>query len=230
MSRLDEAIATSWRSVQHEINTACHHVRRKPSEVNVVAVTKYVNEERTCEALDAGLLHIGESRVQDAVPKWEALGERGVWHFIGHLQRNKVKAIVGKFSYLHSLDRFSLAKELSKRCVEIDEKMRCFIQVNISREESKFGLSPQELPDFVEEVAQLPGIQLAGLMTMAPYVENPEEVRPIFQHLKALQKKLQSDKLQLPHLSMGMSRDYHVAIEEGATFIRLGSVLVGGGK
>ncbi|WP_091734747.1 YggS family pyridoxal phosphate-dependent enzyme [Marininema mesophilum] len=230
---MDEDILTSWRVVKGEIDTACRQVNRDPEEINVVTVTKYVDQKRTQEALDAGLLHIGESRVQDAVPKWEALGKRGIWHFIGHLQRNKAKAVVGKFSYLHSLDRFSLAEELSKRCDTVGENIRCFLQVNVAGEESKFGLSPKELPEFAREVSQLPGIQLEGLMTMAPYVENPEEVRPIFRHLRVLRQELrQLDELllTLPHLSMGMSRDYRVAIEEGATYIRLGSVLVGGGK
>ncbi|MFC4076519.1 YggS family pyridoxal phosphate-dependent enzyme [Salinithrix halophila] len=223
-------IRSRWENVRQNIEQACLTAGRDPRKVNVVAVTKYVDSDRTQEALDAGLTHIGESRVQDGVPKWETLGRRGTWHFIGHLQRNKVKAVVGRFSYLHSLDRFSLAKELSRRFQAAGETIRCFLQVNVSGEESKFGLKPEELPEFAREVAGLPGIRVEGLMTMAPYVEDPEEVRPVFRELKSLQKelkKLEHPRLTVPHLSMGMSRDYQVAVEEGATYLRLGSVLVG---
>jgi pyridoxal phosphate enzyme (YggS family) len=199
-----------------------------------VAVTKYVDLEATKRVLDLGLDHIGESRVQDALPKQAELGKRGVWHFIGHLQRNKVKDVIGRFHYLHSLDRFSLAEEIDRRVRQKGEKpLRSFIQVNVSGEESKYGIDPGELEEFALEVANLSTIEVVGLMTMAPVAENPEEVRPVFRELKRLQEKLQrlnQPRLQVPHLSMGMSQDFDIAIEEGATWIRLGSVLVGGGK
>lgn len=222
-----------YEDVQRRIREACHRVGRDPKEVQIVAVTKYIDTEQTKQVLDLGLEHIGESRIQDALPKYEAL-KRGTWHFIGHLQRNKVKNVIGNFSYLHSLDRFSLAEELDRR---ISQKggpaIRCFLQVNVSGEETKFGINPSELEEFSLEVANLSNIEVVGLMTMAPIAERPEEVRPVFRELKHLQQKIQRlnhPRLQVPHLSMGMSQDFEIAIEEGATWIRLGTVLVGSGN
>nr|WP_107727667.1 YggS family pyridoxal phosphate-dependent enzyme [Desmospora activa] len=223
-------IQQQWDQVQRQIREACRRSDRDPQDVNIIAVTKYVDQERTREALDTGLVHIGESRAQEAVPKWEALGDRGVWHFIGRLQRNKVRQVAGRFQYLHSLDRFSLAEEVNKRAGEAETPMHCFIQVNVSGEANKQGVVPQELPEFAREIVQLPFIRVVGLMTMAPLTEKPEETRPVFRELKSLQARLRSLddlRLDMPHLSMGMSRDYSIAVEEGATFLRLGSVLVG---
>lgn len=222
-----------WNEVQRQIQQSCQRVGRDPRQVQVVAVTKYVDTEQTRQVLEAGLTHIGESRVQDAVPKWKQLGDKGTWHFIGHLQRNKAKEVVGRFSYLHSLDRFSLATELDKRAKQKETRIRCFIQVNVAQEEQKFGISPLELEDFAYEVANLSTIDIIGLMTMAPLTPLEKEVRPVFRELKRLQQKLQQTghpRLQVPHLSMGMSQDFHIAIEEGATWVRLGSVLVGKGS
>ena len=202
---------------------------RDPKEVNVVAVTKYSDLDTTRQVLDLGLMEIGESRAQEAVPKYKALGDRGTWHFIGHLQRNKVKDVVGRFTYIHSLDRFSLAQEINRRAELAGCTMRCFLQVNVAGEATKFGLAPEEVANFAQEVAQFPHIHLEGLMTMAPRVENSEEEWPIFRELSRLRQEIQKEKgLTLPHLSMGMSRDYVIAVEEGATWFRLGSVLVGG--
>lgn len=226
-------LSYQWSLVRAKIAESCNRVGRDPNEVRVVAVTKYLDLEGTKQVLDAGLEHIGESRVQQAVPKWKELGDRGVWHFIGHLQTNKVKEVIGRFQYLHSLDRFSLAKELSRRALQQNTTIRCFLQVNVSGEESKFGIAPNELTEFALEVAQLPQIEIIGLMTMAPKVDKPEEVRPVFRELKRWQQRLnelESPRLQVPHLSMGMSQDFEIAIEEGATWVRLGSVLVGGKK
>lgn len=219
-----------WEQVKKRIAESCHRVGRDPNEVNVVAVTKYVDQERTKAVLDLGLDHIGESRVQDAIPKWEHLGDRGIWHFIGHLQRNKVKEVVSRFSYIHSLDRFSLAQELDKRGRALNHRVQCFLQVNVAGESQKFGISPQELEDFASEVANLSCIEIAGLMTMAPLTPRSEETRSIFRELKQIQIRLQQKNhpnLQVPGLSMGMSQDFEIAIEEGATWVRLGSVLVG---
>src|SRR5690606_14864212 len=172
-----------WSRVKEEIEAACRRSGRDPRDVRVVAVTKYVDSDTIRQVLDIGLKDIGESRVQEAVPKWEALDGRGTWHFIGHLQRNKVKDVVTRFTYIHSLDRFSLAEEINRRASRVDRKMRCFIQVNVSGEKSKFGLPPNEVAEFAREVAEFPYIQLEGLMTMAPRSDNSEEVRPIFRRL-----------------------------------------------
>jgi pyridoxal phosphate enzyme (YggS family) len=223
MTNISERIA----EVQHRIEQACSRVGRFPEEVQVVAVTKYVDFESTKQVLDAGCLHIGESRVQQAVPKWKELGQEGIWHFIGHLQRNKAKDIVGRFEYLHALESLQLATELDKRCANLDSKIKCFIQVNVSGEKTKFGISPVDLNDFARSMANFSHIELAGLMTMAPNTPNREEVRPVFRELRRLQKELQRQHFAVPHLSMGMSQDFEIAIEEGATFVRLGSILVG---
>lgn len=212
------------------IDQACTRSGRSSEDVNVIAVTKYVSLETTRQVLDSGLAHIGENRWQDAKHKWETLGERGTWHFIGHLQTNKVREVIGRFTYIHSLDRISLAKELDKRAEAGNAKVQCFVQVNVSGEESKYGLRPEEAEPFLRDIASLRNLDVIGLMTMAPYEANPEETRPVFRGLRELRDELNeraATRYPLTQLSMGMSNDFEVAIEEGATWIRLGSLLVG---
>lgn len=220
--------------VQNRIQKACARSGRDPSEVRLVAVTKYLDVEGTSQLLDAGVEDVGESRVQQAVPKWEQLGDRGTWHFIGHLQTNKVKAVLDKFHYIHSLDRISLLEKIEKEAARMNRIIPCFLQVNVAREPSKSGLFPHEVEAFVEKIGNMDYIRVVGLMTMAPKVQNPEEVRWVFRTLREIRQKVQEMGVpQVPaqHLSMGMSNDFEVAIEEGATYIRLGSVLVhGSGK
>lgn len=216
--------------VKQRIEDACARSGRSPDGVQLIAVTKYVSLETTQAVLDLGIDQIGENRWQDAKEKWEALGHRGTWHFIGHLQTNKVKDVIGRFRWLHSLDRLSLAKEIEKRAAQDGRRISCLIQLNVSGEESKHGMEPKELSDFIEQVLQMKHLDLRGLMTMAPYSDDPEEARPIFRELRNLQEDMRKrfgKELQLDHLSMGMSNDFEVAIEEGATMVRLGSVLVG---
>lgn len=216
--------------VKSRIEAAAARSGRSPDDINVIAVTKYVSLETTKEALDLGLTHIGENRWQDVLPKWEALHERGTWHFIGHLQTNKVKDVVGKFEYVHSLDRLSLAGELEKKAAALGIVQKCFVQVNVSGEESKYGLPPEELPSLADKLRELKHIRVVGLMTMAPLELEAEATRPVFRGLRMLRDELnRSGRLgyEAAHLSMGMSGDFEVAIEEGATWIRLGTVLVG---
>ncbi|MDO7905393.1 YggS family pyridoxal phosphate-dependent enzyme [Paenibacillus sp. JX-17] len=216
--------------VNERIREACRRAGRNPDEVNVIAVTKYVSAGMTESVLRAGLNHIGENRWQNAEEKWNRLGNRGVWHFIGHLQTNKVKDIIGKFTYIHSLDSISLAKELDKKAAKLDLTVKCFLQVNVSGEESKYGLQPEEAASFLQQIAQYKHVQVIGLMTMAPFEENPERTRPVFRGLRELKDELNGQALTpepMAHLSMGMSNDFEVAIEEGATWVRLGSILVG---
>ncbi|WP_046226854.1 YggS family pyridoxal phosphate-dependent enzyme [Paenibacillus dauci] len=216
--------------VQERIQAVCERNNRHADEVQIVAVTKYVSLAKTADVLDAGLMHLGENRWQNAQAKWEALHDRGVWHFIGHLQTNKVKDVIGKFQYIHSLDRLSLAKELEKKAAELDIRVNVFVQVNISGEESKYGLAAEEAPAFLESLQQMPHLNVVGLMTMAPEVEDAEQTRPVFRGLRELRDRLNELKLTeqpIQHLSMGMSGDFEIAIEEGATFVRLGSILVG---
>ncbi|PZE22640.1 YggS family pyridoxal phosphate-dependent enzyme [Paenibacillus xerothermodurans] len=218
------------QSIEDKISKACARAGRNREDVQIIAVTKYVSLETTGRVLQHGLRHIGENRWQDARPKWEAYSEQAIWHFIGHLQTNKVKDVIGKFAYIHSLDRLSLAKEIDKKAASLGIQPACFIQLNVSGEETKFGMSPQELPSFVEQLASMHNIRIVGLMTMAPYEAEPEATRPVFRELRRLRDELNRERVlgyEIPHLSMGMSNDFEVAVEEGATWVRLGSTLVG---
>ncbi|RLQ95817.1 YggS family pyridoxal phosphate-dependent enzyme [Falsibacillus albus] len=213
--------------IQEEIDEACRRSGRNPGEIEIIAVTKYVSVERAKEALSAGLKNLGENRDDGLLEKWDALGEGPIWHFIGSLQTRKVKNIINKVQYIHSLDRLSLAKEINKRA---DKPMKCFVQVNTSGEESKHGLDPEDVINFVEQLMDFPNISIVGLMTMAPFSEDRDEIRKCFAQLKDIQtaiKKLQLANAPCEELSMGMSNDFQIAIEEGATFIRIGTSLVG---
>lgn len=216
--------------VEHHIREACGRCGRSEEEIQIIAVTKYTTMKTVEQVLSSGIGHVGESRTQEAQSKWETFHPRGTWHFIGHLQTNKVKDVIGKFDYIHSLDRLSLMKEIEKKAADLNVVVNCFIQVNVSGEESKQGLSPEALFTFAQEVSQMKQIRVVGLMTMAPYELNAEATRPVFRELKRLRDELNAiDIFSYPvkHLSMGMSNDFEVAIEEGATWLRLGSVLVG---
>jgi pyridoxal phosphate enzyme (YggS family) len=216
--------------VEDKVIQACRRSNRDRLEVQVIAVTKYVSLERTGEAIRLGLDHIGENRWQDAAPKWEAYHDQAAWHFIGHLQTNKVKDVIGKFAFIHSLDRLSLATEIEKKATALNVTVPCFIQLNVSGEATKYGMHPDELTSFVDKLVHMPHIRIIGLMTMAPYEAEPESTRPVFRELRRLRDELnqtQAIGYEIPHLSMGMSNDFEVAIEEGATWVRLGSILVG---
>jgi pyridoxal phosphate enzyme (YggS family) len=217
-------------AVEMRIKEACKRSGRDRDDVNVVAVTKYVSLETTVQVADSGYLHIGENRWQDVKPKWEAIGDRVTWHFLGHLQTNKVKDVVGRFSYIHSLDRPQLAEAIHRRAETLGAQVNCFIQLNVSGEESKYGMHPDDLFAFAEQLQRYPSIRVQGLMTMAPFEREAEDARPVFRGLRELRDELNvRGILDYPvrDLSMGMSNDYAVAIEEGATWIRLGSGLVG---
>ncbi|TXK72414.1 YggS family pyridoxal phosphate-dependent enzyme [Paenibacillus sp. N3.4] len=218
------------QEVQARVAAACERSGRKEEDVHIIAVTKYVSLETTNSVLDEGLLHIGENRWQDVKPKWEALHERGTWHFIGHLQTNKVKDVIGKFAYIHSLDRMSLAKELDRQAGALGMKVKCLLQVNVSGEESKYGVAPDQFFELAAEVSKLQHLHITGLMTMAPYEMEADATRPVFRGLRELRDELNERKIfsyPISELSMGMSGDFEVAIEEGATWVRLGTVLVG---
>ncbi|REK76261.1 YggS family pyridoxal phosphate-dependent enzyme [Paenibacillus paeoniae] len=226
------------RSVEERIAAACERSGREIGDVHVIAVTKYVSLDTAREAFASGLSNLGENRWQDAQEKWLALSgneqakdeDKPIWHFIGSLQTNKVKDVIGKFTYIHSLDRLSLAEAIHKRAVQLGINVPCFIQVNVSGEDSKHGLQPEDLPVFLNKLADYPGVRPIGLMTMAPYESEPEETRPVFRALRQLRDEVRESSIHaeaLIHLSMGMSNDFEVAIEEGATWIRLGTTLVG---
>lgn len=213
--------------IQENINKACEKMHRNPSDVNIIAVTKYVSIDRAKEAVEAGIKHLGENRDDGFLNKFEAIENGATWHFIGTLQSRKVKNIINNVDYIHSLDRLTLAKEIQKRA---NRKVKCFVQVNTSNEESKHGLKPEQCINFIKGLQPFGRIEVVGLMTMAPFTDNQEVIRNCFRMLKNLRDEVQT--LNLPYapcheLSMGMSNDYEIAVEEGATFVRIGSSLVG---
>ncbi|XKE93670.1 YggS family pyridoxal phosphate-dependent enzyme [Metaplanococcus flavidus] len=195
--------------------------------INLIAVTKQVGIKRTKEAIEAGIQHLGENRPEGFQKKFEAIQHGAEWHFIGNLQSRKVKEIINDIDYLHSLDRLSLAKEIQKRAEHVID---CFVQVNVSKEDSKSGILPEDTLDFIKTLEQYDKINVVGLMTMAPNVEDEEVLRKVFRDLKALQ--LDVAEREWPHApctetSMGMSNDYLIAAQEGATFVRIGTALIG---
>ncbi len=199
---------------------------RDPGAVKLIAVTKTVGIEMVRRAAALGIEDFGENRVQDAAEKVAAMpGLR--WHFIGHLQSNKVKEVLPAYALIHSLDRLSLAEALQDQAKKVGCPAEVLIQVNVSGEQSKFGLAPGELPAFLEKIAVFDQVKVKGLMTMAPYLEDPEETRSYFRQLRLLRDANQKEGLSLPELSMGMTNDFFVAVEEGATMVRIGSALFG---
>lgn len=220
-------VQENYQTIRSNIQKICERIGRNPDEIKVIAVTKYVSINRAKAAIDAGVIHLGENRDEGLNDKYAELGDDAVWHFIGSLQTRKVKNIIDKVEYIHSLDRFSLAKEIDKRAEKL---VKCFVQVNVSGEASKHGKSPDEVIDFIKELETLSSIQIVGLMTMAPFTDDVDTIRTCFRQLKKLQKDVQALNLKNApclELSMGMSNDYEIAVEEGATFIRIGTSLVG---
>ncbi|NHM25797.1 YggS family pyridoxal phosphate-dependent enzyme [Desulfofundulus sp. TPOSR] len=215
--------------VIEQMTKAAKKAGRDPGSVKLVAVTKNVSVDIMREALAAGINAFGENRVQELVAKHPQLPVDVEWHLIGHLQTNKVKYIIGKVHLIHSLDSWRLAREISRRAQERGLTVEVLVQVNISGEETKYGLPPGEVRSFVAGVAELPGIRVRGLMTIAPLVSDPEQARPIFRELYQMASWLKQELPELPldFLSMGMSNDFTVAVEEGANIIRVGSAIFG---
>lgn len=209
--------------VRQQVETARNKANRQ-DQVNVIAVTKYVDVATTEALVKTGIQHIGENRVDKFLEKYQALKEYDLtWHLIGSLQRRKVKDVINLVDYFHALDSVKLAQEIQKRA---EHSIKCFLQVNISGEESKHGFAPDELDDVLAEIAQLDRIEIVGLMTMAPFEASQEELQDIFSKTHQLQKQLEKKQLKnmpFSELSMGMSRDFEVAIANGATYVRIGT-------
>ena len=215
-------IEQNIRDLQQRIARACERGRRSADEVTLVAVSKTVDASAVEAAFNAGLRHFGESRVQESKPKIEQLHHlkpQITWHLIGHLQTNKAKTAAGIFDIIHSVDSFKLAETLNN---PRPKRLPVLIQVNVAAEETKGGFALSEVAEAVRQIGRLPNLEIQGLMTIAPLVKDAEDVRPIFRQLKQLK-----DVLGLKHLSMGMSDDFEVAIEEGATLVRLGRAIFG---
>lgn len=207
--------------IQQQIQQIPH-----PQEVTVIAVTKYASDEVLSEVIDAPILNIAENRVDQLLER-QTRYPQATWHLIGTLQTRKVKQVINHIDYFHALDRLSLAKEIQKRANKV---IQCFVQVNVSQEATKHGLAVEEVVQFIEEIQKYDRIKVVGLMTMAPHTSNDAVIRQCFATLSALRDHIhQANYSHAPcqYLSMGMSQDYHIAIEEGATHIRLGTTLVG---
>ncbi len=215
--------------VRERVRLAAARAGRDPREIKIIAVTKQVPVPSIKEALKAGIADLGENRVQEMTAKMAELPAGVRWHMIGHLQTNKVKHVVGRVELVHSLDSLHLAREIDRRSGRLGVVTRALVQVNVAGEESKFGVSPAELPDFLVALQELERVEVCGLMTIAPYVEDPEEVRPVFRELRRLARRLDGrvPRVRLNHLSMGMTNDFEVAVEEGSDMLRLGTAIFG---
>ncbi|VTS87134.1 YggS family pyridoxal phosphate-dependent enzyme [Streptococcus dysgalactiae] len=212
------------RIVFDNVRLATEAAHRPEHSVSIIAVTKYVDSTIAGQLIDIGIEHIAENRVDKFLDKYEALKDKSVtWHLIGTLQRRKVKDVINFVDYFHALDSVKLASEIEKRA---DHPVKCFLQVNISEEDSKHGFKVSEIEAAIEEIGKMENIQLVGLMTMAPADASQERIASIFREANQLRKNLQSKKrknMPFTELSMGMSGDYSIAIQEGSTFVRIGT-------
>ena len=216
--------------VEEKIAKACERAGRAREEVTLIAVSKTKPVEMLQEIYDEGIRDFGENKVQELTEKYEVMPKDMKWHMIGHLQRNKVKYIVDKVTLIHSVDSLRLAETISREAEKKGVTVPILIEVNIAGEESKFGVKPEEAEGLIREIAKLPSIAVKGLMTIAPYVENAEDNRVHFANLKKLCVDIKNkniDNVSMNILSMGMTGDYEVAIEEGATMIRVGTGIFG---
>lgn len=219
------SIAENIAEIRRNVEEARKKSPNPEQPVTIVAVTKTRTPEQLNEVLDAGLSILGENRVQEFMDKYDSVQPGATWHIIGHLQSNKVKYIADKVALIHSLESESLAKELNQRMQVLGHPMDCLVQVNIADEESKFGLAKEDVIPFLEMVSKMPGIHVRGLMNIAPFFEDSEQVRPIFREMYQLFQEIKAKQIpgiDMEILSMGMSHDYPVAVEEGANMIRVG--------
>lgn len=232
MFSADDAIKirNNLKQVRERIRNAAERCGRNPEDIILVAVSKTVGTEAIETAIEEKVLNFGENRVQELLQKHDIFKGRCNWHLIGRLQTNKVKYIIDKVVLIHSLDRMELAEEIQKRAEKADRIVNTLIQVNVAGEESKAGISPDEVYDFVKKVSTYPNIKVKGLMTIAPYTDDPESVRWVFRRLRNISidiKRENINNIDMQYLSMGMSHDFEVAIEEGANIVRIGTSIFG---
>ena len=224
------SVTENLDEVERRIQAACDRAGRDRSEVTLIAVSKTKPIEMIDEAVNAGIRIFGENKVQELVAKHDEMEEGLEWHMIGHLQTNKVKMLPGRAKMIHSVDSIHLAEEIDKQFGKAGQIAHVLIEVNMAGEESKFGLRPQDVESFLDEIAKFANIHVHGLMTIAPFVEDANENRKIFTDLKKLlidMRRKNNDNIDMRELSMGMTGDYEVAIEEGATFVRVGTGIFG---
>ncbi len=220
----------NYNQVLGNVQSACERAGRADSDVTLIAVSKTHPASDIKELYDQGVRHFGENKVQELVDKYEVLPKDIKWHLIGHLQTNKVKYIVDKVHLIHSVDSVKLAEQIEKEAAKKDVQVNILVQVNVADEDTKFGLDAAETIAIVEEISKFPHVHIKGLMTIAPFVDDGEENRKYFNELKQLSVDIKGkniDNVSMDFLSMGMSGDYPVAIEEGATFVRVGTSIFG---
>jgi pyridoxal phosphate enzyme (YggS family) len=227
---METNIAANISKIRQQIAAAAARAGRDAHSIRLMAVTKTVSPEKISQAINAGITMFGENYVQEAKEKITILGKQTQWHMIGHLQTNKAKYALTLFDYVHSVDRIELARELDKRARVAGHKMNILIEVNVSGEQTKNGVSAKDVHALITHISPLENISVRGLMTMAPYSDNPENSRPYFSALRNLHNQISREQIpgiRMEELSMGMTDDFEVAIEEGATIVRIGRAIFG---
>ena len=225
-----ETIKNNLEIINEKIKKAALKANRSPEEIKLVAVTKTATTEQIKEAINAGVKIIGENKVQEAKEKYQILTADIEWHLVGHLQTNKVKYAIEIFDCIHSVDSIKLAEEIDKRSLQFGKTTNVLVEVNVSGEETKYGIKPEEVEPFLKEISEFSRIRVRGLMTIAPITEDKEEVRPYFRKLRELFEKIKIKNIKnirMDYLSMGMTEDFEVAIEEGANMVRIGRGIFG---
>ena len=221
-------IEENLNRIKEKISDKCSEVNRNPAEIKLIAVSKNFGVGHIKEAFTAGHIDFGENRPQELDGKAKLIDENICWHFIGNLQKNKVKYVIKWAEFIHSVNSLSLAEEINKRAEKLDKLQKVFVEVNTSKELTKHGLTDEsEIDSIIYRIEEMNNLKLIGLMTMAPYTDNENIIRKSFEFLRMLKDKFVSNGVQLKHLSMGMSADYKIAIEEGATMLRIGSAIFG---
>jgi pyridoxal phosphate enzyme (YggS family) len=225
-----ETIKNNLEIINEKIKKAALRANRNPQEIKLVAVTKTATIEQIKEAISAGVKIIGENKVQEAKEKYQILSDDIEWHLVGHLQTNKVKYAIEIFDCIHSVDSIKLAQEIDKRSLQFGKTTNFLVEVNVSGEETKYGIKPEEVEPFLKEISEFSRIRVRGLMTIAPIAEDKEEVRPYFRKLRELSEEIKNKNIKnvkMDYLSMGMTEDFEVAIEEGANMVRIGRGIFG---
>lgn len=227
---MESFIRENIEVIRQKIARAAERAGRDPKDVLLLAVTKTIDNERIREAVDAGLTELGENKVQEIMDKYDTLERDVKWHMIGHLQTNKVKYIIDKVTLIHSVDSLKLAEEINKKAAKAGKVMDILVEINVADEESKFGITCDMAEDIIRNLSTMENIRVRGLMTVAPFVDDGEQNRPVFRRLKQLLVDINAKKLDnvnMDILSMGMTGDYEVAVEEGATIVRVGTGIFG---
>ncbi|HHX22978.1 MAG: YggS family pyridoxal phosphate-dependent enzyme [Tepidanaerobacteraceae bacterium] len=225
-----DSLECNIANIKTRVKAAAERSGRDFNDINIIAVTKNFPVSIIQKAVDQGIVILGENRVQEAAAKVENVKGDVQWHLIGHLQKNKVKRAVEMFSMIQSVDSISLANEINKRADKLKRVVEILVQINIGRETTKYGIEPEQAISFIKDVSLLSNLKVRGLMTIAPYKENPEEVRVYFRHMREIYENIKNksfENIDMTYLSMGMSNDFEVAIEEGANMIRIGTGIFG---